>query len=103
MAHIDGELDGYMLCMPTTDDIYIFWVDKDEIRPWYSNYYVHYNSSTDLSNQVCIYPTFTASNLSIDSTLHRSGYMWISWNHLCYTDNTWDEIWQYWYGDINIK
>ena len=77
--------------------VYIyFWVDKDEIRPWYSNYYVHYNSSDWVINFTS--PTFTASNLSIDSTLHRSGYMWISWNHLCYTDNTWDEIWQYWWG-----
>lgn len=72
-----------------------FWVDKDEIRPWYSNYYIHYYSTDWVIDFTS--PTFTASDLSIDSTLHKSWFLWVSWNNICYTDNAWDEIWQDWY------
>lgn len=73
-----------------------FWIDKDEVRPWYSSYKVHYYS---VDWQVDFWsPTFTVSSLSIDSTLHPAWYLWVEWSHLCYTDNTGDEIWQNWYG-----
>jgi len=72
-----------------------FWVDKDEIWPWY-NYYKAHRYTVD--GKFSFYsPTFTISNLSIDSSLHKSWYLWVNWNNLCYTDNTWDEIWQNWY------
>jgi len=73
-----------------------FWIDKDEIRPWYSKYRVHVYASDGTWSYYS--PEFTVSSLSIDSTLHPAWYLWIEWSHLCYTDNTWDEIWQNWYG-----
>lgn len=79
---------GWMRCY--------FGVDKDEVRPWYSKYRVHWYA-TDWTWDYYS-PEFTVSNLSIDSTLHPSWYLWIDGNNICYTDNTWDEIWQNWKG-----
>jgi hypothetical protein len=74
-----------------------FWVDKDEIRPWYSKYRIHIYA-TDWTWDYYS-PEFTVSNLSIDSTYHKAGYLRVEWSHLCYTDNTGDEDWMngYWF------
>ena len=74
-----------------------FWIDKDEIRPWYSEYQVHYYTVDWTVDSYS--PTFRVSNLSIDSSYHKSWYMRIDWQHLCYTDNTWEESWRdgYWF------
>lgn len=74
-----------------------FWIDKDEVWTGYSKYRVHiYSTDSEWSYYS---PEFTVSSLSIDSSLHKTWALWVDGNHLCYTDNTWDEIWQngYWY------
>lgn len=73
-----------------------FWVDDDEIRPWYSKYKVHVYWLSDIDFYS---PEFTVSNLSIDSTLHDAWYMRVEWSYLCYTDWTWWELGNYnqWY------
>lgn len=74
-----------------------FGIDKDEIRPWYSTYNIHYYST---DGEVDFWsPDFTVSNLSIDSSYHPAWYLWVEWSHLCYTDNTGDEVWMdgYWF------
>ena len=73
------------------------WIDDDEIRPWYNYYKTHVYSSDWLVDDYS--PIFTVSNLSIDSTLHPSWYLWVEWSKLCYTDWTWWELWNngYWY------
>lgn len=66
------------------------------IRPWYSKYRLHIYCQWVWG----VYsPEFTVSNLSIDSTLHPAWALWVEWNHLCYTDNTWLIAWHdgYWY------
>lgn len=75
-----------------------FWVDDDEVRPWYTYYKVKYEWSwTGLNDLREESPIFTVSNLSIDSTLHKSWYFRVQWSHLCYTDWTWWELWNRWY------
>ena len=73
-----------------------FWVDFDEIWDWYSHYkvYLHWVGS-GLSNISEYSPTFTVSNLSIDSTDHYSWYMWVEWSHLCYVDASHYIRWNY--------
>ena len=73
------------------------WIDDDEIRPWYNYYKTHVYSSDWL---VDVYsPTFTVSNLSIDSSLHPYWHLWVEWSRLCYIDWTGWELWNngYWY------
>lgn len=72
---------------------YYAWIDDDEIRPWYSDYRFHIEwSSTDGSTGTINIP-FSISNLSFDDSLHTSGYLWIEWTHLCYTDATHNSQW----------
>lgn len=73
-----------------------FWIDKDEIWAWDNNYEVEiYATDGTWSDS----RSFTISNLSIDSSYHKSWYLWVDWAHLCYTDNTGDEVWMngYWF------
>lgn len=72
-----------------------FWVDDDEIRPWYTKYRIHYNSADWVIDFYS--PEFTVSNLSFDNSLHDSWYMRVEWSHLCYTDGT---HWSRWYKHI---
>ena len=71
------------------------WIDDDEIRDWYPYYKFHVQSNDWEYKEDST--TFTVSNLSIDSTLHNSWYLWVQWSHLCYTDWTWFEMWNPWY------
>lgn len=67
---------------------YYAWVDSDEIRPWVSQYRFHIEwSSTDWSSGTINLP-FSISNLSFDTSLHSSWYLWVEWENLCYTDWT---------------
>lgn len=75
--------------------MYYVWVDDDEIRPTYS-YYKFYFYSEDWEWDFYS-PTFTVSNLSFDTSLHKSWYLRVEGNHLCYTDGSWWELWNYWY------
>lgn len=70
---------------------YYVWVDYDEIWTWYRYYKFHYYASWyyDLYS-----PTFTVSNLNIDDTRHPAWFLWVDWNHLCYTDGI---HWTTWY------
>lgn len=71
----------------TWTDIYMyFWVDDDEVRPWYTKYRIHYYSTDWVIDFYS--PEFTISGLSFDSSLHDSWYMRVEWSHLCYTDAT---------------
>ena len=67
-----------------------FWVDDDEIRPWYTSYKVHLYGLNSVDEES---PTFTISSLSFDDTLHSAWYLWVGWSSLCYTDCTWWELW----------
>lgn len=69
-----------------------FWVDWDEIRDWYGYYKMHITWLSDIDFYS---PTFTVSNLSIDSTDHYSWYMWVEWSHLCYVDASHYSRWFY--------
>lgn len=73
---------------------YYVWVDEDEIWIWETYYRFHIErSSTDGSGDYIDIP-FTISNLSFDDSLHKSGYLWVEWRYLCYTDAT---QWSSWY------
>lgn len=72
-----------------------FWVDDDEVRPWYTKYRIHYNSVDWVIDFYS--PEFTVSNLSFDDSLHRAWFMRVEWSHLCYTDGT---HWTRWYKHI---
>lgn len=66
-------------------------VDYDEIWEWYTHYKFHVYTNDwayDLYS-----PTFTVSNLNIDSTRHPAWFMWVEWSHLCYTDATHYSTW----------
>ena len=73
-----------------------WWVDDDEIRPWYTKYkcHIYWPWSLDFYS-----PEFTVSNLSFDDTLHDPWYLWVEWSYLCYTDWIWWESWNWnkWY------
>lgn len=89
---------------------YYVWIDEDEIRPWIEEYRFHIEwSSSDGSTWEVNLP-FTVSNLSFDTSLHDSWYLWIEWTHLCYTDwlygSKWykhtinyDDWYSWWSGD----
>ena len=63
-----------------------FWIDYDEIRPWYNYYRIWYHSADGTT--INFYsPTFTVSNLSFDNSWHRWGYMWVEWENLCFVDS----------------
>ena len=60
-----------------------FWIDYDEIWSGISSYKVIWDMLDDSAQA-----SFSVSGLSIDSTKHSPWYLWIEWNHLCYTDAT---------------
>ena len=65
-----------------------FWIDDDEIWDDATNYRILTNREYEWEWENWIITTFSVSGLSFDSTLHNSWYLWIQWNHLCYTDWT---------------
>lgn len=68
-----------------------FWVDSDEIWSWYRYYKIHVYHLWYYDWES---PQFTVSNLSIDSSTHRSWALWIDWRNICFVD--WTE-WSRWY------
>lgn len=65
---------------------YYVGIDDDEIWLWETYYRFHIEwSSTDWSSWTINIP-FTVSNLSFDDSLHKSWYLRVEWNYLCYTD-----------------
>lgn len=64
-----------------------FWVDSDEIWDYATQYRIVTNRElwSEWNSNIT---SFTVSNLSFDSNTHRSWYLRIEWNYLCYTDAT---------------
>lgn len=65
-----------------------FGVDYDEIRDYATQYRVVTNRELWSYWENGVINTFNVSNLSINSTLHTSWYLWVEGTHLCYTDAT---------------
>lgn len=57
------------------------WIDPDEIRPGITSY--RYFISINWERKAT--KSFSVSNLSFDSSPHPAWYLWVEWNHLCYT------------------
>lgn len=75
-----------------------FWVDYDEIWSSSNSYTIVTNREfrpdwwgTEWENW--INTNFIVTNLSIDSSLHPSWYLWVEWNYLCYTDAIHGSMW----------
>lgn len=69
-----------------------FWVDWDEIWDWYNYYKMHLTWLSDIDFES---PTFTVSNLNIDSTDHYAWYIRVEWSHLCFVDASHYYRWTY--------
>ena len=75
-----------------------FWVDDDEIWSSSGSYSIVTNRefrpdwwSTEWWSWITT--NFIVTNLSIDSSLHPSWYLWVEWNYLCYTDAVYGSSW----------